>query len=114
MNKRLKDGRARYAQAQSGFLSYSAQCTWEEIKNEEKLPQVGEACSFFSLESGSMGLEAQISSRGSRSYVYRQEPHRVWKPAVLNDWMARGIKNSFNLGVGSRMLPCFFVLLLGK
>lgn len=49
VNKWLKDGRARYAQARSGFLSYSAQCTWEEIKHEAKNPADGRSLSIFSL-----------------------------------------------------------------
>lgn len=70
MDKRLKDGRARYAQARSGFLSYSTQCTWEEIEHEAKNPADGRSPSIFSfLEIKSMGLEARISSHGWRSYV---------------------------------------------
>lgn len=77
MNKRLKDGRARYAQARSGFLSYSTQCTWEEIEHEAKNPSGGRSTSIFLFGDWMYGI-------GSTDFIARmaklcpgQEPHRV-------------------------------------
>lgn len=123
VNKWLKDGRARYAQARSGFLSYSTQCTWEEIEYEEKILQMGEVCPFFLFGDWMYGIESTDFIARMAKLCPGQEPYRVLQPADLKlgrvhppmlapgDWS--GVKKTaFNWARAAECCPAFLSFLM--